>query len=105
MLIVSSHRLKLDPSKPQLTKEERETLGHNIQLLRDIIVLFTATGSARGVSGHTGEYTRLLVAFTSKLEWTLLGGAYDTIPEVCMLLSLFEGSEKYLPIIFDEAGK
>lgn len=48
-------------------------------------MLFTATGAARGVSGHTG-------------------GAYDTIPEVCILLSLFEASEKYLPIVFDEAG-
>ncbi|EIN03949.1 Thiamin diphosphate-binding protein [Punctularia strigosozonata HHB-11173 SS5] len=78
-------KLKLDPSKPQLSEEEKATLLHNIQLLRDIIVLFTATGSARGVSGHTG-------------------GAYDTVPEVAILLSLFEGSEKYLPIIFDEAG-
>jgi len=34
-----------------------------------------------------------------------LGGAYDTVPEVCILLALFENSEKYLPIIFDEAGE
>lgn len=26
----------------------------NIALLRDVIILFTATGAARGVSGHTG---------------------------------------------------
>ncbi|KAG2031276.1 thiamine diphosphate-binding protein [Suillus americanus] len=78
-------KLTLDPSKPQLTAEQRSTLLHNIQLLRDALVLFTATGAARGVSGHTG-------------------GAYDTIPEVCILLSLFEASEKYLPIVFDEAG-
>ncbi|KAF8839515.1 thiamine diphosphate-binding protein [Paxillus ammoniavirescens] len=78
-------KLSLDPTKPQLTAEQRATLQHNIQLLRDAIVLFTATGAARGVSGHTG-------------------GAYDTVPEVCILLSLFEHSEKYLPIVFDEAG-
>ncbi|KAG2369311.1 thiamine diphosphate-binding protein [Suillus spraguei] len=78
-------QLTLDPSKPQLTAEQKSTLLHNIQLLRDALVLFTATGAARGVSGHTG-------------------GAYDTIPEVCILLSLFEASEKYLPIVFDEAG-
>ncbi|KIJ62869.1 hypothetical protein HYDPIDRAFT_93587 [Hydnomerulius pinastri MD-312] len=78
-------KLSLDPTKPQLTVEQKSTLQHNIQLLRDAIVLFTATGAARGVSGHTG-------------------GAYDTVPEVCILLSLFENSEKYLPIIFDEAG-
>jgi hypothetical protein len=58
----------------------------NIQLLRDAIVFFTASGAARGVSGHTG-------------------GAYDTVPEVCILLSLFEDTEKYVPIVFDEAGR
>ncbi|KAL4062876.1 thiamine diphosphate-binding protein [Scleroderma yunnanense] len=78
-------KLVLDPTQPQLTAEQRNSLRDNIQLLRDAIVLFTATGAARGVSGHTG-------------------GAYDTVPEVCILLSLFEGSEKYLPVIFDEAG-
>ncbi|KAF9223308.1 thiamine diphosphate-binding protein [Gyrodon lividus] len=78
-------KLSLDPTKPQLTAEQKATLQHNIQLLRDVIVLFTATGAARGVSGHTG-------------------GAYDTVPELCILLSLFENSEKYLPIVFDEAG-
>ncbi|TFK35604.1 transketolase [Crucibulum laeve] len=78
-------KLKLDPRKPQLSDEEKSTLRANIQLLRDAIVLFTATGAARGVSGHTG-------------------GAYDTVPEVCIILSLFENSDKYFPVIFDEAG-
>ncbi|KAG9316130.1 thiamine diphosphate-binding protein [Chiua virens] len=78
-------KLSLDPSKPQLTAEQRATLQQNIQLLRDVIVLFTATGAARGVSGHTG-------------------GAYDTVPEVCIALSLIEHSDKFLPILFDEAG-
>lgn len=59
LLIVSTvelivHRLALDPKKPQLTTVEKATLKANIQLLRDAIVLFTATGAARGVSGHTG---------------------------------------------------
>ncbi|KAH9954330.1 thiamine diphosphate-binding protein [Russula dissimulans] len=78
-------KLTLDPSKPQLTAEQRQTLKDNIQLLRDAIVLFTSTGAARGVSGHTG-------------------GAYDTVPELCILLSLFEASDKHYPIVFDEAG-
>jgi len=78
-------KLSLDPAKPQLTAEEKSTLLSNIQLLRDAIVLFTATGAARGVSGHTG-------------------GAYDTVPEVCILLALFEHSEKFFPVVFDEAG-
>ncbi|KAF7977050.1 hypothetical protein HWV62_4824 [Athelia sp. TMB] len=78
-------KLTLDPTKPQLTAEEKSALLFNIQLLRDAIMLFTATGSARGVSGHTG-------------------GAYDTVPEVCILLALFGHSESFIPIIFDEAG-
>jgi transketolase len=57
----------------------------NIQLFRDTIIYFTASGAARGVSGHTG-------------------GPYDTVPELVLLLGLFEKSEKFLPIVFDEAG-
>ncbi|OCH95356.1 Thiamin diphosphate-binding protein [Obba rivulosa] len=78
-------KLKLDPSQPKLTSEQKAALAHNVQLMRDAIVLFTATGAARGVSGHTG-------------------GAYDTVPEVNMLLSLFNYSDSYVPILFDEAG-
>ncbi|KAJ6577539.1 thiamine diphosphate-binding protein [Mycena capillaripes] len=78
-------KFKLDPTKPKLTDQQKSDLLFNIQLLRDAIVFFTASGAARGVSGHTG-------------------GAYDTVPEVCILLSLFEDTEKYVPIVFDEAG-
>ena len=35
----------------------------------------------------------------------IAGGAYDTVPEVCILLALFEHSSKYYPVVFDEAGK
>jgi len=83
--VLSSPRLSLDPSKTKLSAEEKSTLQDNIQLLRDSIVLFTATGAARGVAGHTG-------------------GAYDTVPEVCILLALFEGSDRFYPVVFDEAG-
>ncbi|KAJ7352291.1 thiamine diphosphate-binding protein [Mycena albidolilacea] len=78
-------KFKLDPTKPTLTNQQKSDLLFNIQLLRDAIVFFTASGAARGVSGHTG-------------------GAYDTVPEVCILLALFEDAEKYVPIVFDEAG-
>ncbi|KAF8181309.1 transketolase [Pholiota molesta] len=78
-------KIKLDAAQPTLTDEQRSALLANIQLLRDVIVMFTATGAARGVSGHTG-------------------GAFDTVPEVCILLALFEGSDKFLDIVFDEAG-
>jgi transketolase len=59
--------------------------------MRDSIVLFTATGAARGVSGHTG-------------------GPFDTAPEVVILSALFDQDakktkgESYVPIVFDEAG-
>lgn len=52
----SPSRFPLDPRNAQLTVEERAALKANIQLLRDAIVLFTATGAARGVSGHTGAF-------------------------------------------------
>ena len=38
-------------------------------------------------------------------DYFAIGGAYDTVPEVNMLLSLFNYSDKYVPILFDEAGK
>ncbi|KAF8575556.1 thiamine diphosphate-binding protein [Ramaria rubella] len=78
-------KLTLDPTNPTLTQEQRSKLLANIQLCRDAIVLFTATGAARGVTGHTG-------------------GPYDTVPEVVILESLFSTSDKYVPIHFDEAG-
>ncbi|MBF2028075.1 MAG: transketolase [Oscillatoriales cyanobacterium C42_A2020_001] len=78
--------IALDPTKPSLTAEEREALKANIQLCRDAIVFFTATGAARGVGGHTG-------------------GPYDTVPEVMILDALFRGApDQFVPIFFDEAG-
>ena len=65
-------RITLDPSTNKLTDEQREALKANIQLCRDAIVFFTATGGARGVGGHTG-------------------GPYDTVPEVMILDALFRG--------------
>ncbi|MEY2978083.1 MAG: transketolase C-terminal domain-containing protein [Prochlorotrichaceae cyanobacterium] len=78
--------VSLDPSQPSLTAEQREALKFNIQLCRDAIVFFTATGAARGVGGHTG-------------------GPFDTVPEVMILHALFNSqSDKFVPIFFDEAG-
>ena len=75
-------RISLDASNPQLTDEQRDALKANIELCRDAIVFFTATGAARGVGGHTG-------------------GPYDTVPEVMILDALFRGNgEKYVPIFF-----
>lgn len=76
----------LDPISPTLSTEQREALSANIQLCRDAIVFFTATGAAHGVGGHTG-------------------GPYDTVPEVMILDALFRSApEKFVPIFFDEAG-
>ena len=78
--------LALDPSNSTLTDEQREALKANIQLCREAIVFFTATGGARGVGGHTG-------------------GPYDTVPEVMILDAFFRGApNKFVPIFFDEAG-
>ena len=79
-------RISLNPSSTSLTAEQRAALKANIQLCRDAIVFFTATGAARGVGGHTG-------------------GPYDTVPEVMIMDALFRGAaEKFVPIFFDEAG-
>jgi len=79
-------QLTLNPANSTLTDEQRQTLKANIQLCRDAIVFFTATGAARGVGGHTG-------------------GPYDTVPEVMILDALFRGNpDQFVPIFFDEAG-
>ncbi|MBW4474371.1 MAG: transketolase [Stenomitos rutilans HA7619-LM2] len=78
--------LTLDPASKTLTTEQRDTLKANIQLCRDAIIFFTATGAARGVGGHTG-------------------GPYDTVPEVMILDALFRSApDQFVPIFFDEAG-
>jgi transketolase len=78
--------LSLDPSVSSLSSEQKAALQANIQLCRDAIVFFTATGAARGVGGHTG-------------------GPYDTVPEVMILDALFRSQpQQFVPIFFDEAG-
>ena len=79
-------RIELDVRHPKLTKDQRAALKSNIQLCRDALVFFTATGAARGVGGHSG-------------------GPFDTVPEVMIMDALFRGSPyDYVPIFFDEAG-
>ena len=78
--------IALNPVNSNLTAQQLEDLNNNIQLVRDAIVFFTATGAARGVGGHTG-------------------GPYDTVPEVMILDAFFRGApDKFVPIFFDEAG-
>ncbi len=77
--------LKLDPSVPTLTAEQRSALKANIQLCRDAIVFFTAIADAKGLGGHTG-------------------GSYDTVPEVLIARALEAGAGKIVPAYYDEAG-
>jgi hypothetical protein len=77
-------KVTLDPSHMKLSAQQKADLQFNIQLCRDAIVFFTATGAARGVGGHTG-------------------GPYDTVPEVMILDALFKShADKFVPIFFDE---
>lgn len=69
-----------------LESSERKKLEANIQLCRDAIVFFTASGGASGYGGHTG-------------------GAFDMMPEVCLLDAFFRACpDKFVPTFFDEAG-
>lgn len=77
--------LKLDPAVAILTDAQRDALRHNIQLMRDTIVFFTALAGARGLSGHTG-------------------GAYDTVPEVVIVRAFIANGAPIVPVMYDEAG-
>jgi len=76
--------LTLDPNAERLTVEQRDRLAANVELCRDAIVFFTATGAARGVGGHTG-------------------GAYDIVPELLIADGFMRAGKAY-PAYFDEAG-
>jgi transketolase len=76
--------LTLDPEVEALTDEQLAQLAANVELCRDAIVFFTATGAARGVGGHTG-------------------GAYDIVPEVLIADGFMRAGKAYHGY-FDEAG-
>lgn len=79
-------QLKLDPKNTTLSADQKKDLLHNINIFRDAIIAFTATGAARGVSGHTG-------------------GPFDTAPEVCVLLAMINANpDNFVDALFDEAG-
>ncbi|KAL3462139.1 thiamine diphosphate-binding protein [Aspergillus heterothallicus] len=79
-------KLSLDPKNRKLSDQQKKDLLHNINIFRDAIVAFTATGAARGQAGHTG-------------------GPFDTAPEVCILLGFINANPgAYYDAIFDEAG-
>jgi len=67
-----------------------------------VIVFFTATGAARATAGHTG-YVSCFPHPTPLIS----RGAFDTVPEVVILLSFLasdKSGKKFCDILFDEAG-
>lgn len=75
----------LDPKIAELTDEQHAQLEANVQLCRDAIVFFTATGAAKGLGGHTG-------------------GPFDIVPEVLIADGFMRGGDGVYPAYFDEAG-
>lgn len=75
----------INPLTDALSDEQRQQLLTNIQLMRDVIVFFTAVAGARGLGGHTG-------------------GAYSIVPEALIADAFMKGSNKFYPIHFDEGG-
>lgn len=78
-------RLSLSLDKETLSDEERKQLLTNIDVVRDVIVFFTAYAGARGLGGHTG-------------------GAYDIVPEALIVDGFMQGSDRLYPVLFDAAG-
>ncbi|QQG65131.1 transketolase C-terminal domain-containing protein [Desulfobulbus oligotrophicus] len=72
-------------SQEKLTAEQRSTLRHNIELVRNAIIFFTALANTKGLGGHTG-------------------GAYDIVPELLIADGFMKGSDSCYPVYFDEAG-
>ena len=77
--------LKLTPSHGELTDAQAKQLQTNIDVVRDSIVFFTAYANTKGLGGHTG-------------------GAYDIVPELLIVDGFMKGSDRIVPVYFDEAG-
>ncbi|CAJ1422075.1 unnamed protein product [Effrenium voratum] len=91
-------QVAIDPWQTEtLSAQDSAALSANIELCRDALVCFTSLGGASGYGGHTG-------------------GAFDMMPEVCLLDAFFracpdkfgegdlsDGCRK-VPTFFDEAG-
>ncbi len=77
--------LALDLDSAELSSEQLEQLTHNVALMRDAIVFFTAISAGRGLAGHTG-------------------GAYDMVPEALITEGFIRGGARVYPVLFDEAG-
>lgn len=81
----SLRSLSFSPRESALSDAQHEALRHNIRLVRDSLIFFTALANARGLGGHTG-------------------GAYDIIPEALIVNAFIRGTDRCWPVLFDEAG-
>src|SRR5690554_2102947 len=77
--------LALDLDSAELSSEQLEQLTHNVALMRDAIVFFTAISAGRALAGHTG-------------------GAYDMVPEALITEGFIRGGARVNAVLFDEAG-
>ena len=50
----SLRSLSFSPRESALSDAQHEALRHNIRLVRDSLIFFTALANARGLGGHTG---------------------------------------------------
>ncbi len=75
----------LNPFEEEISEEKKQQLLTNIQLMRDVIIFFTAVAGAKGLGGHTG-------------------GAYSVVPEALIADAFMKGSDRFYPVHFDEAG-
>lgn len=77
--------LQFSTSQSGLSDDQKSSLQHNIALVRDSLIFFTALANVKGLGGHTG-------------------GAYDIVPEVLILDGFMKGDGNIVPVFFDEAG-
>lgn len=77
--------LKLDLNQTELTPEQYSQWLRNIDLMREVIVFFTAISAGRGLAGHTG-------------------GAFDVVPEALLVDGFIRGGAPIYPFLLDEAG-
>jgi len=77
--------VSINPFTEDASAEKLAQLQKNIQIMRDVIIFFTAVAGAKGLGGHTG-------------------GAYSVVPEALIADAFMKGSDKVYPVHFDEAG-
>jgi transketolase len=77
--------LRFSLTQAGLADNERQALQHNITLVRDSLIFFTALANVKGLGGHTG-------------------GAFDIVPELLIVDGFMKGNPDIHPVYFDEAG-